>query len=224
MNPRYSFLALNALKFFRKIIGLKDEFYNRYIIKFDLMSYIVDAFIKNGTRQNMLNSAVLEMFEFIKIEDIKTLIKYTCERHIHKLLELEPCPTFNAIKTKYEQQLERQNNTTTNIGSLGVIKMSFETRFRRDPRDLDEDEENYFNSDDDLPEKDISSKPLYNLPVVVQSKVLDSKPPPNKVIGSPLATSPLVDYADDSDEDESDSTIQDKQPSSKRQKVTSTVT
>ena len=261
MNPRYSFLALNALKFFRKIVGLKDEFYNRYIIKFDLMSFVIDAFVKNGLKHNMLNSAVLELLEFIKSEDIKTLIKYVCEKHITKLMTVEQCSTFKALRTKFEQQLERESSKK---GETIAGPKNFDTsnRFRRDARDLDENEENYFNDEDpsDL------NKPLYNSPLVVQNKVLDTKPPPNKVINSekvmttplekvitpsdkviptinsttldkvittPLdkvmssslpaldkvisASSPLVDYADDSDEE-------DEPPLNKRQKMSSTVT
>lgn len=260
MNPRYSFLALNALKFFRKIVGLKDEFYNRYIIKFDLMSFVIDAFVKNGLKHNMLNSAVLELLEFIKSEDIKTLIKYVCEKHITKLLTVEQCPTFKALRTKHEQQLERES---TKKGETIAGPKTFDTsnRFRRDARDLDENEENYFNEEDPSD----MNKPLYNSPLVVQNKVLDTKPPPNKVINSekvmttplekvmapgekvitsintaldkvittpldkvmnsPLpaldkvisTSSPLVDYADDSDEE-------DEPPLNKRQKVSSTVT
>lgn len=188
MNPRYSFLALNALKFFRKIIGLKDEFYNRYIIKYDLMSFVIDAFVKNGLKYNMLNSAVLELLEFIKSEDIKTLIKYVCEKHLEKLFSVEQCPTFKALRTKYEQQLERES---TKKGDNITGPKTFENsgRFRRDVRDLDENEENYFN--DEEPAADLN-KPLYNSPLVVQNKVLDTKPPPNKVINSEkVMTTPL---------------------------------
>lgn len=51
----------------RKIIALKDEFYNRYIVKGDLFLPVIDAFIRNNGRYNLLDSAILEMFEFIKL-------------------------------------------------------------------------------------------------------------------------------------------------------------
>ena len=51
----------------RKIIALKDEFYNRYIIKGNLFAPVVDAFVSNNGRYNLLDSAILEMFEFIKL-------------------------------------------------------------------------------------------------------------------------------------------------------------
>lgn len=51
----------------RKIIGLKDEFYSRYIIKGNLFKPVVDAFLNNNGRYNLLDSAIVEMFEFIKV-------------------------------------------------------------------------------------------------------------------------------------------------------------
>lgn len=51
----------------RKIIGIKDDFYYRYIIKGSLFKPIVEAFLANGSRYNLLNSAIIELFEFIKM-------------------------------------------------------------------------------------------------------------------------------------------------------------
>ena len=56
-----------ALRFMRKIVGLKEEFYNRYIIKGNLFKPIVNLFLQNGDRYNLLNSALIELFEFIRV-------------------------------------------------------------------------------------------------------------------------------------------------------------
>lgn len=58
---------LGALRFMRRIIGLKDEFYNRYITKGNLFEPVINALLDNGTRYNLLNSAVIELFEFIRV-------------------------------------------------------------------------------------------------------------------------------------------------------------
>ncbi len=55
-----------SLRLIRKVIGLKDDFYNRYIIKGDLFRPIVECFIANGDKYNLLNSAMIELFEFIR--------------------------------------------------------------------------------------------------------------------------------------------------------------
>ena len=55
-----------ALRFFRKIIGLRDEQYNLTIVVNNLFAPIVDAFKKNKRRYNLLNSAIIELFEYIR--------------------------------------------------------------------------------------------------------------------------------------------------------------
>ena len=41
IKPRHTFLKLCAVRFMRKIINLKDEFYNRYIIKVERDSRVI---------------------------------------------------------------------------------------------------------------------------------------------------------------------------------------
>jgi hypothetical protein len=56
-----------AVRFCRRMVGLTDEFYNRYIIYKNLFSPIVKAFMANGRRYNLVNSAILELFDFIRV-------------------------------------------------------------------------------------------------------------------------------------------------------------
>lgn len=57
----------------RRIIGLKDEFYNRYIMKNFLFEPVVKAFLNNGARYNLMNSAIIEMFEYVRVVSISSL-------------------------------------------------------------------------------------------------------------------------------------------------------
>lgn len=61
------FSCSGALRFMRKIIGLKDEFYNRYIMRNFLFEPVVKAFLNNGSRYNLINSAIIEMFEYVRV-------------------------------------------------------------------------------------------------------------------------------------------------------------
>ena len=55
-----------ALRFLRRMVGLKDDFYNRYIVKCDLLRPVTESFVANGLdTYNLFNSAVIELFEFI---------------------------------------------------------------------------------------------------------------------------------------------------------------
>jgi hypothetical protein len=53
---------------------LQDDFYLRHLIKNNLLDPVMDAFFANGDRYNLLNSAVLEMVEFIRKENLKVCV------------------------------------------------------------------------------------------------------------------------------------------------------
>ncbi|KAM4771374.1 serine/threonine-protein phosphatase 4 regulatory subunit 3B isoform 6-T6 [Rhinophrynus dorsalis] len=144
MNSKHTFLALCALRFMRRIIGLKDEFYNRYIIKGNLFEPVVNALLDNGTRYNLLNSAIIELFEFIRVEDIKSLTSHIVDNFYKALESIEYVQTFKGLKTKYEQEKDRQSQKLSSVPS--ILRSN---RFRRDARALEEDEELWFNEDEE---------------------------------------------------------------------------
>ncbi|XP_069464159.1 serine/threonine-protein phosphatase 4 regulatory subunit 3B isoform X1 [Ambystoma mexicanum] len=144
MNSRHTFLALCALRFMRRIIGLKDEFYNRYIVKGNLFEPVINALLDNGTRYNLLNSAVIELFEFIRVEDIKSLTVHIVDNFYKSLETIEYVQTFKGLKTKYEQEKDRQNQKLNSVPS--ILRSN---RFRRDTRALEDDEDMWFNEDEE---------------------------------------------------------------------------
>ncbi|OCT79730.1 hypothetical protein XELAEV_18026540mg [Xenopus laevis] len=144
MNSKHTFLALCALRFMRRIIGLKDEFYNRYIIKGNLFDPVINALLDNGTRYNLLNSAIIELFEFIRVEDIKSLTSHIVENFYKALEPIEYVQTFKGLKTRYEQEKDRQSQKLSSVPS--ILRSN---RFRRDARALEDDEELWFNEDDE---------------------------------------------------------------------------
>ncbi|KAL8169039.1 UNVERIFIED_CONTAM: Serine/threonine-protein phosphatase 4 regulatory subunit 3A [Gekko kuhli] len=145
MASKHAFLALCALRFKRKIIGLKDEFYNRYIMKSFLFEPVVKAFLSNGSRYNLMNSAIIEMFEFIRVEDIKSLTAHVIENYWKALEDVDYVQTFKGLKLRYEQQRERQDNPK--LDSMRSILRNH--RYRRDARTLEDEEEMWFNTDED---------------------------------------------------------------------------
>ncbi|NXE35783.1 P4R3B phosphatase, partial [Ptilorrhoa leucosticta] len=109
MKSKYKFLALCALRFMRRIIGLKDELYNRYITLGNLFEPVVNAVLDNRNRCNLLKSALMELFEFIRMEDIQVLIVHIVENFSDALESVKYIHTFQGLKTKYEQEKDRQN-------------------------------------------------------------------------------------------------------------------
>ncbi|NWW17183.1 P4R3B phosphatase, partial [Falcunculus frontatus] len=109
MKSKHKFLALCALRFMRRIIGLKDELYNRYITLGNLFEPVVNAVLDNRNKCNLLKSALMELFEFIQMEDIQFLIAHIIENFSDALESVKYIHTFQRLKTKYEQEKDRQN-------------------------------------------------------------------------------------------------------------------
>ncbi|CAH2327632.1 serine threonine- phosphatase 4 regulatory subunit 3A isoform X2 [Pelobates cultripes] len=145
MSSMHSFLALCALRFMRKIVGLKDEFYNRYIVKSFLFEPVVKAFLNNGSRYNLMNSAIIEIFEYVRVEDIKSLTAHIIENYWKALEDIEYVQTFKGLKLRYDQQRERQDNPK--LDSMRSILRNH--RYRRDARSIEDEEEMWFNTDED---------------------------------------------------------------------------
>ncbi|XP_068249618.1 serine/threonine-protein phosphatase 4 regulatory subunit 3 isoform X8 [Palaemon carinicauda] len=149
MKSKHTFLVLSALRFMRKIIGLRDDFYNRHIVNSNLFAPVVDAFVRNNGRYNLLDSAIIEMFEYIKVEDIKSLWMSVVEKFGEVLSRVDYVQTFNALRMRYEQHQDRLKDRERSASLDGIGGVVRGARFRRDVRDLDEEEEIWFNNDEE---------------------------------------------------------------------------
>ncbi|KAL8612838.1 Serine/threonine-protein phosphatase 4 regulatory subunit 3A [Nucella lapillus] len=139
LGSRHSFLVLCALRFMRKLVGLKEEFYNRYIIRCNLFKPIVNLFLRNGDRYNLLNSALIELFEFIRVEDIKMLSVHVVENFQKELEGITYVKTFETLKLRYDQHQDRLRDRLNLEGHAGALVRS--SRFRRELRPLADEEE-----------------------------------------------------------------------------------
>uniref|UniRef100_A0A669F9N4 Serine/threonine-protein phosphatase 4 regulatory subunit 3 n=1 Tax=Oreochromis niloticus TaxID=8128 RepID=A0A669F9N4_ORENI len=186
-----SVFVQGALRFMRRIIGLKDEYYNRYIIKGNLFEPVINALLDNGTRYNLLNSAIIELFEFIKVEDIKSLIAHIVDNFYKALESIEYVQTFKGLKGRYEQEKDRQSQRLNSFPTC---------RYRRDARSLDEDEELWFNDDDDDDDGEAVEKRMGDDFSDSYGKYMEAKK--GKLYSLTTALVGLVDYPDDEDEEE----------------------
>jgi len=110
MKEDEKYVALSAVRFVRACIGLKDEFYFRYMIKNNSFAPIVQLFKDNQAKYNLLNSAIVELFDFIRKENIKSLISYTVQRFGEELKKVTYVDTFTSLCTLYEQNKEFMPN------------------------------------------------------------------------------------------------------------------
>lgn len=186
-------LKLTALKYFRTVIGFHDETHNRQIIQHQLFEPILKILFDTMPRDNLLNSACLELFEFIKRENIKMIVQHLVETYREKLQEITYVDTFQNLILRYDQMHEP---ATTQELEHSFTSVDSDTPARHNAlvnggkwghglKEVDADEEAYFNAsdeeDDNVPS---SGKPVMNG-------------------ASPVR--PLVNYPDDdADEDDMD--------------------
>ncbi|XWS38956.1 hypothetical protein CRYUN_Cryun18bG0008100 [Craigia yunnanensis] len=184
---REKYIVVAAVRFVRTILSRHDEHLINHFVKNNLLKPVVDAFLANGNRYNVLNSAVLELFEYIRKENLKLLVKYIVDSFWNQLGRFESLASVLSLKVKYEQCLENCG-TKTNVNAL-------DPRKRIDERALEKEEEDYFNEDSD--EDDTSASHTQK----VQSQPVLS----NGVAASYTSLSPksvgLVDYDDDEDDE-----------------------
>ncbi|XP_061992870.1 uncharacterized protein LOC133710750 isoform X1 [Rosa rugosa] len=188
---REKYLVVAAVRFVRTILSRHDEHLINHIVRNNLLKPIIDAFVGNGNRYNLLNSAVLELFEYIRKENLKSLVKYLVDSFWIQLVKFEYLSSVHSLKVKHEQFLE-------SFGTKGTVNVS-DNRKRGDERALEKEEEDYFNEDSD--EEDTASASMSNTqkvqtqPQAVLSNGVAASQPPSRSVG-------LVDYDDDEDDED----------------------
>lgn len=94
-----SFL-LGVIRFFRRLIATKDNLYFELIMNEDLFSPIIQVLKNNNGRYNLLDSAILEMFEFIQSENILPLINHVLTNFGTFLESIDYVKTFKVMRQK----------------------------------------------------------------------------------------------------------------------------
>jgi len=140
VDQKDTYLVLSAIRFFRAFVGAKDDFYNRHIIKEELFAPIMDVFTRNGPRYNLLNSAILELFDFVRKENISMLIQYIGDTYADIIRSVDYVDVFKNLLIRYEQMKE----------GPGRVESSTSNGPRKTLRQLEEEEDDaYFRESDD---------------------------------------------------------------------------
>jgi len=129
-------LKLASLKLIRSVLSVKDEFYHRHIVQHNLFAPIFDLFCATkSVGSNLLSSAILEMCDFICLENIKSLIDYIVAKHLsisnsalggnERIASLEDIAnphvdTFKQLRKAYEDNNAVKSDQGTGGGVLLV--------------------------------------------------------------------------------------------------------
>jgi protein phosphatase-4 regulatory subunit 3 len=98
--------SLAAIRVFRACVGTKDDFYLRNLIKNQVFEPIMRTLLDTQGRDNLLNSSILELLEFIRKENLKLLVSHIVNQFGDTLDSLKYSTVFAQLRTKYDQNVD----------------------------------------------------------------------------------------------------------------------
>lgn len=181
-----------AIRFFRHLVNhVSDEFYVRLVAEKQVLGPILDVLLLTLPRDNLLSSACLDIFEYVRKENIKDLVKHLVENYREKITALGYLETFSDLVRLYEQGRGF-------AGNMDTYFMESEDEIGRRPThvngrmmeqiSVDPMEEEYWNTSDD--EEENQTK------LAARGSLVPGPGP------GPGPLSALVDYHSDEESDE----------------------
>ncbi|KAK5579034.1 hypothetical protein RB653_008712 [Dictyostelium firmibasis] len=212
------YLILGSIRFFRSMVNMKDDLYNQHIIQENLFEPIIEVFKSNISRYNLLNSAIIELFQYIYKEEIRDLIVFLVERYRELFESVTYTDVLKQLILKYEQikdssfespETSCNNNDSSNDIDKPIIgNNKINHNYQRTQREIDEEEEEaYFNRDDDSDDEDDEDELIpisfnNNKQICTNNENIEKNNENNGNNGNGSSHIKFVDYEEDEDDDE----------------------
>lgn len=109
-----------VIRFFKKLVATKDDDLCELIMKEDLFSPIIQVLKLNNSRYNLVDSAILELFEFIQTEEMMGLMNHIMTNFGNFLDTIDYVNTFKVMRQKNDalQQAIKDNALKPDRSSL----------------------------------------------------------------------------------------------------------
>lgn len=201
-----------ALRFFRALTSLQDTFYQALMTHNNIFGLILDIVYETMPRDNLLNSACLELFEAIRCENMKPFVLHVVEKYGEKIRNITYVDTFQSLILRYEQMqgygAEPESTLMSHEEAMPSRRLQAGGQRWQGVGEMDAAEEEYFNtSDDEEVRRLVQHGPLsesanhgYQWQQESRQTASDAARLQNGA-ASPIVK-PLVDYPDDDDEDD----------------------
>lgn len=113
-------LTLEYLDLIRTCIGSKQKDLINLIIDQDIFKEIIDLYLKNRKMYNLIDSAILELFYFIKDSKITSLVKFIIANYYSALSDIKDVKVFENLKEIYDEIIEKEKKNE--IAYLNMLK------------------------------------------------------------------------------------------------------
>ncbi|KAM3582046.1 Platinum sensitivity protein [Umbelopsis sp. WA50703] len=136
-----------AIRVFRACVGTKDDFYLRNLIKNQVFEPIMRTLLDTQGRDNLLNSSILELLEFIRKENLKLLVSHIVNQFGDTLDSLKYSTVFAQLRTKYDQNVDPDPPTEEPV--VGTANAAAVKHEGWGSETVNDQEEEYFNTSDE---------------------------------------------------------------------------
>ena len=139
LRRRERWAACAAVRFLRQCMGTKDDFYLRHITKNSAILPVLEAYERNAGRRNLLDSAVLEMIDFIAQQKPSGILEHLVEKHAEKLRGiggargLRPC-TLSAPRALRSEIIPELSDSREASREMRVSEIRISSRASREVR------------------------------------------------------------------------------------------
>lgn len=136
-------------------MSLQDTFYQALMTHNNTFGLIIDIVYETMPRDNLLNSACLELFDFIRRENIKPFILHVVEKYREKLEKITYVDTFQILTMRYDQLQGYGAEAEADSALFGQEEGTAPRRIPINGQrwqgagEMDTTEEEYFNTSDD---------------------------------------------------------------------------
>jgi protein phosphatase-4 regulatory subunit 3 len=101
-------LKLAHIRFLRICLSSKDSSVIKNFIEANVINHLIEIFLENGSRYNMLNSAVIEFMEYIRRENLTEIENFIMQNFYEKLKSISYVQTFSAMHQSFVSRTEAE--------------------------------------------------------------------------------------------------------------------
>ncbi|ORY98013.1 component of IIS longevity pathway SMK-1-domain-containing protein [Syncephalastrum racemosum] len=170
------YLKLAALRVIRACVGTRDDFYIRNLINHNVFEPTIRVLLDTDGRDNLLNSACLELLDYIRKDNIKLLLNHLVPQFGTVMDTITYVSTCRLLRAQYNENHAEKEQREASVASDNESIHSKRTGGWTSST-VNMDEEEYFSQPDDNKDED------------------------DKESTSSSGSKPLVDYEDDDEDD-----------------------
>ncbi|KAH3744865.1 serine/threonine-protein phosphatase 4 regulatory subunit 3A [Pelomyxa schiedti] len=131
-------LVLAGIRLFRICLGTKDPTYVKYLVEHRLYDPLHQILMQNITKDNLINSAVVDALNFCQKENIKEMVAYITTNYRAEYSSIQYVDTFSKVLLRHKQNIEYEVRGTVPRSQMEKPKSNAEEHQKDNPTNSNE--------------------------------------------------------------------------------------